>query len=545
MDPEIFKGDFKEVFTKITALGAGRPIDEHGRSEGVWTPSLLVEAMTQEDRSGSGPDMRTVQLWFQDNDRSVSRENIVLLARVFGCGDRELTVRFQATLMRSVKKLVADRRSGERQVKLSSSNRRLVAERRKRRSGQVKIPASKLDPQPQEAASKVSWLAVGRRRHLALSQATEWLFRNGSAVGLPILVFSGMVALGLISVSLGIHSIAFTQANNTAKQVGFLWAPNWTVTFMVLVPLYLSSVSGLLVSATAQSPTRLSGLTEHVPSVWGSRVVSANAVFWTIFILTTIVASGLNWISTYLVPLLLGDIGAWSVDWGRVAIVLPEISVPNAIVFTGLAFIYNGIAAYLFFAGLAFLHLMTLDFVGQAEDTWEYRTETNTVELYDRACTLISGIFRATSLGLLITIMMKLQSSYLLSTDENILQWLLNDVRRTFGLDVDMTDITDYILVAPGYYYSFFSLLVIFWVFMFASVRLRHILIKRDAISPWTWFWGQWAAMDGVMVLLLVSYFLCGAVPGFVVVLLFSLVVVTVLNIFPPFGVAHRTETRE
>ena len=54
----------------------------------------------------------------------------------------------------------------------------------------------------------------------------------------------------------------------------------------------------------------------------------------------------------------------WPMDWGRIAIVKPDqISIPSAIIFSALVFTYNGFAAYLFFAGHIFMHLMKSDFV--------------------------------------------------------------------------------------------------------------------------------------------------------------------------------------
>ncbi len=47
-------------------------------------------------------------------------------------------------------------------------------------------------------------------------------------------------------VILGIHSAAYLRADNVAKEVGFLWAPNWTILFMVLLPLFFAIVAELL-----------------------------------------------------------------------------------------------------------------------------------------------------------------------------------------------------------------------------------------------------------------------------------------------------------
>lgn len=78
--------DFKELFKRIAAEGAGRPLGSDGARTGPWTPELLAEAITLVDPKRVGVDLRTVQLWFQENEKGISTTNIGLLARVLSCG---------------------------------------------------------------------------------------------------------------------------------------------------------------------------------------------------------------------------------------------------------------------------------------------------------------------------------------------------------------------------------------------------------------------------------------------------------------------------
>lgn len=64
--------DFKELFKDLAAAGAGRPLDSDGFPSGPWTPELLAEAISQIDSNHVGVDLRTVQLWFQENDKGVT-----------------------------------------------------------------------------------------------------------------------------------------------------------------------------------------------------------------------------------------------------------------------------------------------------------------------------------------------------------------------------------------------------------------------------------------------------------------------------------------
>jgi hypothetical protein len=75
LTPQKECADFKELFKKLTSASAGRPVDREGFTQGPWTADLLAEAITRIDANGTGIDLRTVQLWFQDNDKGISPDN--------------------------------------------------------------------------------------------------------------------------------------------------------------------------------------------------------------------------------------------------------------------------------------------------------------------------------------------------------------------------------------------------------------------------------------------------------------------------------------
>lgn len=508
--------DFKELFQHLASAGAGRPADKDGIPEGPWTPDLLAEAISQIDSNGPGVDLRTVQLWFQENQKGISATNIRWLARVFGCGDPAATSDWQA--------------------ELAAANRRLIAKRRATRQ-EIASPFTSAeethDVIPPSGGSRGGAAKEGQGR-LGLSETTEGMLSSDSALNLPIIVFSGAIALALISFSLNVYSVVFSPATGVAKQVGYLWAPNWTLNLIVLLPLYLAAVSELLRGWKAQwRPRLIAAVSPQRPvDSWDSRLAASSPAFWAVLLLTVVVASGFNWVITHLIPLLNGRAGSWPVDWGNIALFRPGIiSVPNEIFFSGVVFLYNGFSAYLFFAGLLLLYLVVYDYLEIAAALVRLPEVDHAQDIGSISFSLLAGVFRCTSLGMLLCIMMKLQSAYLLSNSSNIVSWLAGDFGSLVSPVAPFQGDEFYHLNAPGFYYSFFSMIAIFAMFSIASVRSRLVLMQLGYLRPRVWFLGPWAALDGAMLLLAAAYILCGAVPGFTVVLLLALALTAYFNV--------------
>ncbi|MEL7131525.1 MAG: hypothetical protein AAGK77_03835, partial [Pseudomonadota bacterium] len=98
VEPRQSTDNFKVLFGRLAAQGAGRPVDQHGVADGPWTPETLADAISKIDANKAGIDVRTVQVWFQANDNGISDKNILWLARIFGCNDPLATSRWQSEL---------------------------------------------------------------------------------------------------------------------------------------------------------------------------------------------------------------------------------------------------------------------------------------------------------------------------------------------------------------------------------------------------------------------------------------------------------------
>lgn len=513
------ESDFKELFKRMAAAGAGRPVDKDGIADGPWTPDQLMEAITDIESNKDGVELRTVQTWFQDNERGISPENIRWLARIFGCDDPEATSDWQA--------------------ELTASQERLVAKRRQRRKQQEEPPREP-EPQPNEVAEEsVDADRAQRPGKYSLVRFAEGVFQGRRAGDLPVVVFTGAVALALISFTLSVHSIVFVAPDGPMKQVGFLWAPNWTITFLIVLPLYLAFLVDVVRfwKSEWRSKLLLGADDTAVAQTWGSKVAAAAFSYWSVLVVTIVVASGYNWFVSYLVPLKGGGLGTLPVDWGRVAIFYPDvISKEAAVVFTGLVFAYNALCAYLFFTGLVFIQTIAQDYIEIARSQ-RLQWKTNSDEDIEAiSYLLMTSIFRCTALGIVITILMKLQSSYLVSESPDIVTWLVSDAISLFGGMNALGVAYDGQQTAPGLYYSFFCLLAIFAVYLNASVRIRSALARVRPARTGPRFFSEWAVMDATMVLLVATCLMIGEFPGFSFLVIASTILTTYFIFKPALG---------
>jgi hypothetical protein len=266
--------DFKELFKQLAAAGAGRPLGADGFPAGPWTPELLAEAISQIDSNRIGVDLRTVQLWFQENEKGISTANIRWLARIFGCDDPVATSEWQMELSAAQSLLTAKRRESK---KAGSS----VA------AGVPEMPRTATvddeTPSPAELARDTDANRPSRR--FSLARRSEALFSRGSPLNLPASVFAGATALGFLSYITGIHNAIYGRADGVVKQVGFLWAPNWTFLFMVFLPLFFAFVIELLVFWKHEGRLKLVAQGDRMQSddVWARNVEATSYTYWAVF----------------------------------------------------------------------------------------------------------------------------------------------------------------------------------------------------------------------------------------------------------------------
>lgn len=490
--------DLKELFQQLAAAGAGRPLGNDGFPAGPWTPELLAEAIAQIDSNRVGVDLRTVQLWFQENEKGISAANIRWLARIFGCDDPVATSEWQMELAAAQARLSAKRRESKR-----ADNGITLAVQDMPRT------APSDDDSEREAELARVPDANGPRQRFSLARKSEALFSHGSPLNLPASVFAGVTALGFLSYITGIHSVTYGRADGVVKQVGFLWTANWTFVFMVFLPLFFAFVTELVTFWKDEGRPKLVAQGDKLESddAWARSVEASSYSYWAVFLICVLFAGLFQWIGVSLIPLMKGG-GNYATDWGSLAIVRPEvISVPQAIVFTGFAYLYMSLCFYLFFVGLILLYTVTHDLsnIGREKSKLskvDYQKVRNQVSLR-----VMHGISRCTILGVLIAIAMKIQSAYLTSRGENILAWLVDDMFSAFYGRNDVS--AGIIYRRPTHYSSLLVAISTCFVFLYGSIRLGTQ--RRFGVSLWR--------MSAVVALLVAGYLLIDAFAGFSILL--------------------------
>ncbi len=483
-----------------------------GFPAGPWTPELLASPSSQIDSNRIGVDLRTVQLWFQENEKGISTANIRWLARIFGCDDPAAT--------------------SEWQIELSAAQSRLTAKRRDLKKAVSSVAPAADDGTESPAEQTPGTDAQGPSRRFSLASRSEALFSRGSPLNLPASVFAGATALGFLSYITGIHNATYSRPDGLVKQVGFLWAPNWTLLFMVLLPLFFAFVIELLLFWKYEGRLKLVAQGDRMESddAWACNVEAYSYSYWAVFLICVLFAGLFQWIGVSLIPLINGG-GNYAIDWGKLAIVRPEvISLPMQIVFTALAYLYMCLCFYLFFAGLILLHTVVHDLwkIGQASKNLP--GVDHQYGVHEVSLRMMRGIFRCTVLGILMAICMKAQSSYLTSTGENIAAWLVSDMSSALYERKDVSNGFSYRM--PTHYSSLLIAISTCVVFLYGAIRIGAE--SRFRLALWK--------MSAVVAILFAGYLLIGVFAGFSILLGIGVLLAIYGLIDPVFGQSQASE---
>ena len=467
--PQQSTDNFKLVFARLAAEGAGRPVDHKGFPDGSWTPETLTQAITELEGNKAGIELRTVQVWFQDNLNGISADNIRWLARIFGCDDPELTSQWQASL--------------------SGAKDRLTMERRAKRD--VERADFQQDPEQDKAntfvkSDKIDKISVAqtavagsKRSRNTLAEHVEWAISGARSINLIVIYWLVFCGLGFLNSILGTLSVTYNPTPELTKQVGFIWAPTLTALPLVALPLYIFFTSNLITYWRRVGRLKcISGgeglVTPRNNEVWLTKVNDFSFSFWSILSFCVLFVWCFQVFFIYLPAYMSGDPSGVQIDRFLVTLVRPDIiSIPEAIALTAIGFLYSASYIAIFMFGLLFIVIIVLDYHDICR-TLELEDKTaDRIQVLNEGRKIIWGSFRISLLGLWLALLLKLQVSYLSSDSTDFLTWMATDALSVFGATLlkngwlDNTSIT--------HFTTFLMVVVTVSVFLFSTAKTKAV----------------------------------------------------------------------
>ena len=428
--------DFKSLLQDAIASGVGRKAPRNAEPVLPWTAEALTTAINQAESGGSAIDLRTVQRWLAPQGRSgVSVLNLRRLALVFGCGDASRTRAWQVALMRARERTRAEQRTGA-------------------------YDCSSDDPAYDPNASPADVEAIQ-----APSLARLWeAWFSDDALRLSILIWAAYAVNGLVNGILGLLSVSYSVTPSLSKEVGFLWAPTWTVLPVLILPLFIMRISYSLSHWRSYGRCQLmenpsfDNCTPKNASAWDARIDGTVFPFWVVFILCLGGVFLAQWAGICLRLYADGEAGIYQIDRNLLTLVRPEFigQGPSALV-SMFGYLYSALYVFIFLTALIFLFIMAGDYETLARNNKDDETE------YEAAIREGSWIaFSAFDAALLIgwaAIAIKLQTAYLSSDAPNLALWLLRDLTGVLRLseevngslpNISVSHFTTFLMIAVG-----------------------------------------------------------------------------------------------
>jgi len=504
VEPRSSVDNFKALFARLTAEGAGRPVDHKGCPDGPWTPEKLADAVSLIEENVNGIEVRAVQTWFQDNDNGISNDNIRWLARIFGCDDPEATSQWQAELTAAKERLKAERRSKNKRVDEDTAV--------------LQSPETAETIAPSDAKISISGFNLALR--------TEAMFSGTNLLNLPIVIWGGLGVLWFLAFILGVHSVTYSPIEGVEKQVGLIWSPGWNIGDAIFLPIFLIVVAGLLNTWRHKSRPLIleAGNVAGIES-WQSKVGSSWTSYWAILLICLVLIFLLQWVGVYLLPLQKNDPNVPMIDWMLIALVEPQtLSIRAAIFVSFLAFLYAGIIYWFLFTGLLITHTISTDFAEICASVEAPENDHFQEQILEVGATIILGVYRCTVLGIFVALSIKLNAAYLVTDAEGITSWLVHDAQLFLGL---RNDEWVWINGSPSPFFTSFLLLALLYFVFVACVLPISFVLNNICRSSGSCLAARvlWLRLGLILTLLAAGYLLVGQVVGFSIILCTSIVV--------------------
>lgn len=514
--PQQTDEDFKRLFARLAAVGAGRPVDRGGVPDGPWTPEELAKAISSIESNSMGIELRSVQVWFQDNDNGISDANIRWLARIFGCGDPEATSQWQGELKAAKERLAIRRRRKRSRLGGETSNSRTS-------SFEASLTINENDERTQQLRAKSARAVLPKA--VTLAEKCERMLSGPTSFNLQFgywLVFCG---LGLMNYVLGTLSVTYSPLEGLDKQVGFIWAPTLTVLPLIALPAYIYFVSNLntywsRVGRSKCISDHLMYIERKSNAAWYARVNEFSFLFWAIVLFCFLFVFGFQWAGIYLPAYLSGDNNGVQIDRYLVALVRPDvISIPEAIVLSAVGYLYTASYIAIFMFGLLFCIIIMLDYEDVCT-TSEFEGTSDRNLLREEGQKIVWAVFRVAVFALWLANLVKLQITYLQSDSKDFATWLFNDAAVALGASVTPNGWLNSSSIS--HFTTFLMMVVTVVVFIACAMKMRGIFDKlneNDNPHPFGRNEQAVTSMFLVMGLLSLNLVLVGRFTGFSVLL--------------------------
>ena len=288
------------------------------------------------------------------------------------------------------------------------------------------------------AAVPIRQSDTGRRPvpRISLAERLERISERHQTVNLTVFALVGGFLLCMASAVADVHLLSRID-HGVPKQVGFLSAPNWVITYLILLPLYLMLFSILMRQrkrllrqlAEFRSIVRADGSNasaDELLDYWNRSLGKVSLVLWA-FVLTVSLQAAQEWGGSCLVPLYTRTAANRMVDWSIIAADGgTDLAVWKGIFFTGFAYIYMGFALFIYLAVMLYGVAIAAFLNHLSEGSGELRL----IRLHPQLLRATSGaattIYACTALGLCAAYVMRLQAGYLASTDPNVFTFFIS-----------------------------------------------------------------------------------------------------------------------
>lgn len=546
VEPRQSTDNFKVLFSKLAAQGAGRPVDQHEVADGPWTADTLADAITAIHSNKDGIDVRTVQLWFQANDNGISDKNIQWLARIFGCNDPIATSRWQSELKAAKERLAVERRA-----------RRCVAAKVGEHSaGRERELVTGANERAHKTITTFDGPKLEHQR-VGLASRVESLFLDGAPFGMVVTMWASVAVLLYLGYVIGAHNVSYSPVQNVEKQVGLFWSPNWLLDKLIWLPLIVFTVSSLIATWREKwRPVMVAWCSASAPTCsWDERLSAYSSSFVGITLVCFFVVFMLQWYGSYLQPLIQNDEGSRVIDWLLVSIERPDvITTIESMAASMYANLLSGIAYWYCFSGLMLLYIVSTDFKEISRRLRPIDDADKGLEFLRVANSIVRSVFCCAVFALLTSIGIKLVAVYLMTDAENILRWLILDASAL--INGQNGTWTWFDKSPSASITSFFVMFIPVFVFFLCASQIQSSVNERfssklaendetiasiaAAADKAKSAWLSWAS---VILLLVANFWLIGRFTGFSVLLLVSCSL-AIFYVFASRGSQFTTDTQ-